>query len=65
MLDLMVRRHGATVKVVPLRYSGDCGAQIAWTGLLAFRSWQFLPKVADSVVRQSWRLDTVPTPWRS
>jgi N6-L-threonylcarbamoyladenine synthase len=65
MLDLMATRHNAAVKVVPVKYSGDCGAQIAWTGLLAFRSGDFLPNVADSVVRQSWRLDTVPTPWRS
>jgi N6-L-threonylcarbamoyladenine synthase len=65
MLETMAKRHGASVKVVPLKFSGDCGAQIAWTGLLAFRAGEFLPKVADSVVRQSWRLDTVPTPWRS
>jgi len=65
MLELMATRHDASVKVVPPKFSGDCGAQIAWTGLLAFKSGEFLPKVADSVVRQSWRLDTVPTPWRS
>jgi N6-L-threonylcarbamoyladenine synthase len=65
MLAVMARRHKASVKVVPPQFSGDCGAQIAWTGLLAFRSGEFLPRVADSVVRQSWRLDTVPTPWRS
>ncbi len=65
MLEMMAKRHGASVKVVPPKFSGDCGAQIAWTGLLAFRSGEFLPRVADSVVRQSWRLDTVPTPWRS
>ncbi len=65
MLETMAKRHNASVKVVPPQFSGDCGAQIAWTGLLAFRSGEFLPKVADSVVRQSWRLDTVPTPWRS
>jgi N6-L-threonylcarbamoyladenine synthase len=64
MLETMARRHGAAVKVVPPKYSGDCGAQIAWTGLLAFRSGEFLPSVAGSVVRQSWRLDTVSTPWR-
>jgi N6-L-threonylcarbamoyladenine synthase len=65
MLDLMATRHNAAVKVVPLKYSGDCGAQIAWTGLLAFRSGEFLRNVEESVVRQSWRLDTVSTPWRS
>jgi N6-L-threonylcarbamoyladenine synthase len=65
MLLIMARRHKATVMVVPPQFSGDCGAQIAWTGLLAFKSGEFLPSIADSVVRQSWRLDTVPTPWRS
>lgn len=65
MLETMAIRHEATVQVVPPQFSGDCGAQIAWTGLLAFRAGDSLPKVADSVVRQSWRLDTVPTPWRS
>ncbi len=65
MLETMAKRHKASVKVVPPQFSGDCGAQIAWTGLLAFRSGESLARVADGVVRQSWRLDTVPTPWRS
>jgi len=63
MLRTMAKRHSARVHVVPLAYSGDCGAQIAWTGLLAFRSGVSVP-VSESTVRQSWRLDTVPTPWR-
>jgi N6-L-threonylcarbamoyladenine synthase len=65
MLEIMVRRHRATLMVVPPKFSGDCGAQIAWTGLLAFKAGESLPSIADSVVRQSWRLDTVRTPWRS
>lgn len=63
MLGVMVRRHSASFHVVPLRYSGDCGAQIAWTGLLEFRSGTSVP-VRESAIRQSWRLDTVPLPWR-
>lgn len=64
MLEIMVRRHSARLEVVPIRYSGDCGAQIAWTGLLTFRAGVSVP-VEKSVIRQSWRLDTVPLPWRS
>jgi N6-L-threonylcarbamoyladenine synthase len=64
MLGVMVERHSARLSVVPIRYSGDCGAQIAWTGLLAYRSGITVP-VAQSVIRQSWRLDTVPLPWRT
>ena len=63
MLDIMASRHSAKFSVVPLRYSGDCGAQIAWTGLLAFRSGISVP-VEKGLIRQSWRLDTVPLPWR-
>lgn len=63
MLGTMVKRHSARFHVVPLKFSGDCGAQIAWTGLLAYRSGAEVP-VRESVIRQSWRLDTVPLPWR-
>lgn len=65
MLEVMARRHGASMKVVPIQYSGDCGAQIAWTGLLAYRAGERLADLGQSLVRQSWRLDTVPTPWRN
>ena len=44
MLELMAKRHSASVKVVPPQFSGDCGAQIAWTGLLAFKAGDVLPK---------------------
>ncbi len=64
MLSMMVGRHGAEFHAVPLKFSGDCGAQIAWTGNLAFRSGSSVP-VAESVIKQSWRLDSVPIPWRS
>ena len=64
MMSIMVRRHGAKYRVMPLEYSGDCGAQIAWTGCLAHRSGVSVP-ILESTVRQSWRLDSVDTPWRS
>jgi N6-L-threonylcarbamoyladenine synthase len=63
MLSVMVQRHTAKLSVVPIRYSGDCGAQIAWTGLLAYGAG-ITVLVRESVIRQSWRLDTVPLPWR-
>ena len=63
MVGAVARRHSARVSLVPVEYSGDCGAQIAWTGVLAHRSSVSVP-VSESAVRQSWRLDTVDTPWR-
>ena len=64
MMTVMTGRHSAAFKTVPVEFSGDCGAQIAWTGYLEHRSGAHTP-VSSSVVRQSWRLDSVDIPWRS
>ncbi|HZW84414.1 MAG TPA: O-sialoglycoprotein endopeptidase, partial [Nitrososphaerales archaeon] len=64
MMTSMARRHDAAVTFTPIEYSGDCGAQIAWTGVLALGK-DITVLVEDASVRQSWRLDTVDIPWRS
>ena len=64
MMTQMARRHTATVTMTPLAYSGDCGAQIAWTGWLALGCGIEVP-LDESEVLQSWRLDRVDIPWRS
>ena len=64
MMTEMARRHSARVTFTPLAYSGDCGAQIAWTGWLAYQQGISVP-VERSDVLQSWRLDRVDIPWRS
>jgi N6-L-threonylcarbamoyladenine synthase len=63
MMTTMSTRHSARYMSVPVEYSGDCGAQIAWTGYLAFKSGVRIP-LAESTVLQSWRLDSVDIPWR-
>jgi len=64
MMTTMAKRHSSKVYMAPVEYSGDCGAQIGWTGLLAHKQGIQI-SVEDSTVRQSWRLDTVEIPWRS
>ena len=64
MMREMVGRHAASLRLTPIEYSGDCGAQIAWTGLLARKSKLEVP-VEEALVRQSWRLDSVDIPWRN
>jgi len=64
MMTDMARRHSAVVTFTPLAYSGDCGAQIAWTGWLAHQQGIEV-SVDRSDVLQSWRLDRVDIPWRS
>jgi len=58
MLQDVCKRHGCKFFVVPLRYAGDCGSQICWTGILEskVKSGALLK---DTFVTQSWRLDTV------
>ena len=63
MLEVMASRHSARALLTPIEYSGDCGAQIAWTGSLAHARGARVA-VSEAGVRQSWRLDTVDTPWR-
>lgn len=58
MLEDVCGRQGCGLFVVPLRYAGDCGSQIAWTGLLE-SSVKPGARLADTFVKQSWRLDTV------
>jgi len=64
MMTKMAARHSASVSLTPIVYSGDCGAQIAWTGLLAHSKGVQVP-VREAIIRQSWRLDTVDIPWRN
>ena len=64
MMGTMAKRHSARLRMTPLEYSGDCGAQIAWSGWLAHTAGISVP-VEESSVRQSWRLDSVDIPWRS
>ncbi|TLX98502.1 MAG: N(6)-L-threonylcarbamoyladenine synthase Kae1 [Thaumarchaeota archaeon] len=63
MMEFMTRRHSASFHVVPPRFSGDCGSQIAWTGHLA-HSKGVTTSVEEASTRQSWRLDQVDVPWR-
>ena len=62
MLRLVAEDHGASFHPIPIEYSGDCGAQIACSGLLAFQHG-FSVGPSDSQVIPRWRLDEVDVPW--
>ena len=64
MLMEVSKRHGTKFFVVPKKYSGDCGAQIAWTGLLSYLV-DDSTSIEKSYVKQSWRLDQVDVKWRN
>ena len=58
MLRIMCEERGAKFFVVPQEYSGDNGAMIAWTGILAYNKNQTI-SVEKSSIRQKWRIDEV------
>ena len=58
MLQSVCERQNCKFFASPLKYSGDCGSQIAWTGLLE-SSVKNGANLDETFVRQSWRLDTV------
>jgi N6-L-threonylcarbamoyladenine synthase len=62
MIRSVAEDHGATFHPVPVQYSGDCGAQIACSGRLAFESGISIP-VPESFVNPRWRLDEIDVPW--
>jgi len=63
MLETMCRERGARFAVVPREFAGDCGANIAWTGILAKKSGRksLNPAKADILPRQ--RTDEVEVRW--
>lgn len=61
MLDIMCKERGAKFFAVPKEYAGDCGANIAYTGLLAYMSGEKPVKHAETNSR--WRTDEVDVKW--
>jgi len=58
MLQAVCKRHKCKFFVVPLRYAGDCGSQICWTGLLESQI-KSGASLEETFVKQSWRLDSI------
>ena len=58
MLNSVCKRQNCKFFAVPLQYSGDCGSQIAITGMLE-SSVKKGEKLENTFVKQSWRLDSV------
>lgn len=62
MIRVMCNERGAKMYVVSKEYSGDCGASVAWTGLLAHMVGQKID-IEKSNIRQKWRTDDVDVAW--
>ncbi len=62
-MEAMAKSHDVRFYRVPLKYAGDNGAMIAWTGLLAYTHGVTI-NPEEAFINQRWRVDEVEVPWR-
>jgi N6-L-threonylcarbamoyladenine synthase len=63
-LEKVAKIHNAVCHTVAPPFTGDNGAQIAWTGVLSLRAGM-ATDVKASRVRPKWRLEDVDIAWRN
>ena len=64
MLQEVCKIHNSKFFSIPKVFSGDCGAQISWNGLQAFKAGISVD-ISESSIKPYWRLDGVDVKWRS
>jgi N6-L-threonylcarbamoyladenine synthase/protein kinase Bud32 len=64
MIKEISKEHDSRFEVVPLRYAGDNGAMIAWTGILRFLS-EGSHEILETKIRPKERMDNITIPWRN
>ncbi len=64
MVKYISREHGARFEAVPLKYAGDNGAMIAWTGMLKYNS-SGGNNISETKINPKERMDQITIPWRA
>jgi N6-L-threonylcarbamoyladenine synthase len=64
MLQNACKRLNRNLLVCPIKFAGDNGAQISWTGILDYVTTRKQVSIEESFIRQAWRVDTVDVRWR-
>ncbi|MFX1312652.1 MAG: KEOPS complex N(6)-L-threonylcarbamoyladenine synthase Kae1 [Promethearchaeota archaeon] len=64
MIEYITKEHNAIFNVVPLRYAGDNGAMIAWTGVLRYQA-EGGHNISDTIIKPKTRMDEISIPWRN
>ena len=64
MIKYISREHDARFEVVPLKYAGDNGAMIAWTGILRYKSIGG-NTISETKINPKERMDQITIPWRT
>jgi len=63
MIEYISKEHDARFEVVPLKYAGDNGAMIAWTGVLRYQA-EGGHNISDTIIKPKKRMDQISIPWR-
>jgi N6-L-threonylcarbamoyladenine synthase/protein kinase Bud32 len=63
MISYISKEHNARFEVVPLKYAGDNGAMIGWTGILKFLH-SGPDNLTETQIRPKERMDKIEIPWR-
>ena len=64
MIEYISNEHNARFAVVPLKYAGDNGAMIGWTGILRYKI-DGGHEISETVIKPKERMDNITIPWRS
>jgi N6-L-threonylcarbamoyladenine synthase/protein kinase Bud32 len=64
MIEYISKEHNARFEVVPLRYAGDNGAMIGWTGILRYQV-EGGDQISETIIKPKERMDQITIPWRS
>jgi N6-L-threonylcarbamoyladenine synthase len=64
MLENACVRHSSKLLILPNKFAGDNGCQIAWVGIIDFLFRKKEIEIEKSFVHQSWRIDAIDISWR-
>ncbi len=64
MIKYISKEHDARFEVVPLKYAGDNGAMIGWTGILRYKAMGG-NLISDTKIDPKERMDQITIPWRN
>lgn len=64
MIQSICDEHDTRFEVVPLKYAGDNGAMIAWTGILRYLT-EGGHEITETIIKPKERMDQLNIPWRA
>ncbi|MFX1317053.1 MAG: KEOPS complex N(6)-L-threonylcarbamoyladenine synthase Kae1 [Promethearchaeota archaeon] len=64
MIEYISREHNARFEVVPLKFAGDNGAMIGWTGILRYKA-EGGQDISKTIIKPKERMDQISIPWRT